>query len=147
MWDRREAFPIGFMSLQRFIRDKKIVEFAGAKIDLFHVDSQRNLHRYKSNRISLGYKDQDTTQILPTKEVLYEPGDLFAIVTDGLTDQPGGDHHERPVSFGYRRFSNIILKHKEDDCTVIAAELRSSFMSWQGSQTRRDDVTVVLFKL
>lgn len=134
-------------AMVRIHKDKKIVEFAGAKIDLFHVDSQRNLHRYKSNRISLGYKDQDTTQILPTKEVHYEPGDLFAIVTDGLTDQPGGDHLERPVSFGYRRFSNIILKHKEDDCEVIAAELRSNFMSWQSSQTRRDDVTVVLFKL
>lgn len=26
MWDRMEDFPIGFISLQRFIRDKKIVE-------------------------------------------------------------------------------------------------------------------------
>ena len=26
MWDRMEAFPIGFMSLQRFIRDTEIVE-------------------------------------------------------------------------------------------------------------------------
>ena len=26
MWDRMEAFPIGFMSLQRFIRDTETVE-------------------------------------------------------------------------------------------------------------------------
>jgi serine phosphatase RsbU (regulator of sigma subunit) len=134
-------------AMVRIHRDKKILEYAGAKIDLFRVDNQSKLHRYKSNRISLGYKDQDATVILPTNEIQYESGDLFVIVTDGLTDQPGGDDHGRPISFGYRRLANIIVEHKDKDCPTIAAELRSSFKQWQGSQTRRDDVTAVLFKL
>ncbi|MFM8467985.1 MAG: PP2C family protein-serine/threonine phosphatase, partial [Oxalobacteraceae bacterium] len=126
--------------------DKKVLEYAGEKIDLFHVDSRGELHRYKSNRISLGYKDQDATKILPTKHIHYESGDLFMIVTDGLTDQIGGDDLAHPVSFGYRRLTHIILEHYKNDCQVIADEIRSSFMTWQGSQARRDDVTVVLFK-
>lgn len=134
-------------AMVRIHKDKNILEYAGAKIDLFHVDSQSKLHRYKSNRVSLGYKDQDAMEILPTNEIHYDAGDLFVIVTDGLTDQPGGNDHGQPVSFGYRRLANIILEHKEKDCQVIAAELRSSFQNWQGSQARRDDVTVVLFKL
>jgi len=77
----------------------------------------------------------------------YQKGDLFAIVTDGLFDQPGGENASRPVSFGYRRFTQIITSHKEKNCTDIAEQLQSAFLAWQGAQTRRDDVTVVLFKL
>jgi serine phosphatase RsbU (regulator of sigma subunit) len=133
-------------AMVRIHQEKNILEYAGAKIDLFHVDSRGELHRYKSNRISLGYKDQDATKILPTKEIRYEHGDLFMIVTDGLTDQIGGNNHARPVSFGYRRLSELILAHREKDCQEIADAIRSSFLAWQGSQSRRDDVTVVLFK-
>jgi len=133
-------------AMVRIHQDKKVLEYAGAKIDLFHVDSRGELHRYKSNRISLGYKDQDETKILPTKQIHYESGDLFMIVTDGLTDQIGGDDPTRPVSFGYRRLTNIILERYKNDCQFIADEILSSFMTWQGAQARRDDVTVVLFK-
>lgn len=77
-------------AMVRIHQDRKLLEYAGAKIDLFHIDSRGELHRYRSNRISLGYKDQDAESILPTKEIHYESGDLFMIVTDGLTDQIGG---------------------------------------------------------
>jgi sigma-B regulation protein RsbU (phosphoserine phosphatase) len=68
------------------------------------------------------------------------------IMTDGLTDQVGGDDHERPISFSYRRLSQLILAHKEKRCQAIADEIPSRFLSWQGSQSRRDDVSVVLFE-
>lgn len=133
-------------AMVRIYPEKQMLEYAGAKIDLFHVDQQQ-VHQYRSNRISLGYKDQTTTSILPNQVVNYQSGDLFAIVTDGLTDQPGGNQLDRPVSFGYRRFTQIISTHKDRDCAEIVSVLQSEFAAWQGSQTRRDDVTVVLFKL
>ncbi|MEB3213515.1 MAG: SpoIIE family protein phosphatase [Leptolyngbyaceae bacterium] len=133
-------------AMVRIHQDKKLLEYAGAKIDLFHVDSRGELHRYRSNRVSLGYKDQDTEPLVPTREIHYESGDLFMIVTDGLTDQIGGNNQDRPVSFGYRRLSSVISANKDKDCQVIADEVRTSFIDWQGSHTRRDDVTVVLFK-
>lgn len=134
-------------AMVRVHSEKQLLEYAGAKIDLFHVDHQGQIHRYKSNRISLGYKDQNKASVLPTTIVNYQKGDLFAIVTDGLFDQPGGDNTSRPVSFGYRRFTQIITSYKDKKCTDIAEQLQLAFLAWQGSQTRRDDVTVVLFKL
>ena len=134
-------------AMVRIHRDKQMLEYAGAKIDLFQVDHRYEVYQHKSNRISLGYKDQHTTSVLPTKAIHYQKGDLFAIVTDGLFDQPGGNNIDRPVSFGYRRFTEIIRTFKEKDCSEIVAELQAEFASWQGSQPRRDDVTVVLFKL
>jgi serine phosphatase RsbU (regulator of sigma subunit) len=134
-------------AMVRIHTDKKFLEYAGAKIDLFHVDQLGQVHQHKSNRISLGYKDQHTTSILPTKIIHYQSGDLFAIVTDGLLDQPGGNNIDRPVSFGYRRFTAIIKKFKEKDCSEIVKELQADFETWQGLQPRRDDMTVVLFKL
>ena len=134
-------------AMVRVHSEKQLLEYAGAKIDLFHVDHQGQIHRYKSNRISLGYKDQNKASVLPTTIINYQKGDLFAIVTDGLFDQPGGNNTSRPVSFGYRRFTQIITSYKDKKCTDIAEQLQLAFLAWQGSQTRRDDVTVVLFKL
>lgn len=134
-------------AMVRIHSDKKMLEYAGAKIDLFHVDQLGRVHRYKSNRISLGYKDQHTATVLPTNTIQYQNGDLFAIVTDGLLDQPGGKNVDRPVSFGYRRFTEIIKNSKAQDCSEIIEKLQADFAAWQGSQPRRDDVTVVLFKL
>lgn len=133
-------------AMVRIHKEIKLLEYAGAKIDLFHVDGRGVLHRYKSNRISLGYKDKDVAKIFPTQQISYESGDLFMIVTDGLTDQPGGNEYARPVSFGYRRLCSIILEHRDKDCQLIAAEIKARFAKWQSIQPRRDDVTVVLFK-
>lgn len=127
--------------------EANIVDFAGAKIDLFRVDLAQQIHRYSANRFSLGYKDPISANLRPTERIAYAPGELFAIVTDGLTDQPGGFNGGQPVSFGYRRLAKILVEHSRETCPEIVRHLQTSFAEWQGSYVRRDDVTIVLFKL
>ncbi|MFM7632760.1 MAG: PP2C family protein-serine/threonine phosphatase [Betaproteobacteria bacterium] len=127
--------------------ESKRTNYRSISIKAEHHDHEKPCRLHRSTDLNLKNKDQDATKILPTKHIHYESGDLFMIVTDGLTDQIGGDDLTHPVSFGYRRLTHIILEHYKNDCQVIADEIRSSFMTWQGSQARRDDVTVILFKL
>lgn len=135
-------------ALLKIDRHLRKIEYAGAKIDLFHIDQQAQVHRYPSQRVSLGYKDPIKESSMPTTTTItYQDGDLFAIVTDGLTDQPGGTDAARPVSFGYRRLSALLAEHHTEDCATLTEALQSSFRQWQGANVRRDDVTVVMFKL
>ena len=124
------------------------IEYAGAKIDLFHVSNQV-VQRYSAKRISLGYKDGlDQSQLPQTTLINYKTGDLFAIVTDGLTDQIGGtDPTTRPVSFGYRRLERLLLESRDQSADEVVDALQLQFRQWQGMHQRRDDVTVIVFKL
>jgi serine phosphatase RsbU (regulator of sigma subunit) len=124
------------------------IEYAGAKIDLFHVQDQV-VHRYGAKRISLGYKDGlDAAHLPQTQLITYKSGDVFAIVTDGLTDQVGGAQSSgKPVSFGYRRLERILLENDDKEADTIAQQIKQGFENWQASNQRRDDVTAIVFKL
>jgi hypothetical protein len=67
-------------------------------------------------------------------------------VTDGLTDQIGG-HASIKTSFGYRRIENILKANCISDADYIAYMLKNDFLAWQDNETRRDDLTAVVFKL
>jgi serine phosphatase RsbU (regulator of sigma subunit) len=132
----------------RIDRRLQRVEYAGAKIDLFHVNTAGVVTRHMAQRVSLGYKDRvPTTQIPDVKLLPYEKGDLFVIVTDGLTDQVGGEAGKPKVSYGYRRLEQLLAAHAGGQAQHVIDALRQDFVRWQGTNTRRDDVTAVVFSL
>jgi serine phosphatase RsbU (regulator of sigma subunit) len=67
-------------------------------------------------------------------------------VTDGLTDQIGVQNGKR-LAYGHRRLQLLLEKNHNEHVQDIAQRLREDFENWQGIEPRRDDVTVVLFKL
>jgi serine phosphatase RsbU (regulator of sigma subunit) len=132
----------------RIDRRLQRVEYAGAKIDLFHVNTAGLVTRHMAQRVSLGYKDRvPSTQIPEVKILPYEKGDLFVIVTDGLTDQVGGEAGKPKVSYGYRRLEQLLSAHAGGQAQQVIDALRQDFVRWQGTHTRRDDVTAVVFSL
>ena len=94
--------------------------------------------------MSLGYQDR-LTESPKLHEIKYEKGDGFVMVTDGFTDQIGGK--ESGHSFGYRRLIAALEKVKHLSASEITKSLRSELAVWQGPQKRRDDVTLVAFRL
>jgi serine phosphatase RsbU (regulator of sigma subunit) len=131
----------------RIDRDKQTIEFAGAKLGLFQVDTKGVVARHQGARCSLGYQDAIEDKDKPVVQTIrYQAGDAFAIVTDGLTDQIGGNSSIK-TSFGYRRIENILKNNCTSDADYIAHMLKSDFLAWQGSETRRDDLTAVVFRL
>jgi serine phosphatase RsbU (regulator of sigma subunit) len=130
----------------RIDRDKNTIEFAGAKLGLFQVNAQGVLTRHQSARCSLGYQDVVVEADKPVvKKISYQSGDVFAVVTDGFTDQIGGSTGK--TSFGYRRLEDILKANYKASAEEITVAMRNEFAAWQGTNARRDDVTAVVFRL
>jgi len=87
-----------------------------------------------------GIRDRDVTGV----QTCALP--IFVIVTDGLTDQIGS-HNGKRAAYGHRRLEALLMKHHKENATDIAKHLQEDFARWQGNEPRRDDVTVVIFKL
>jgi serine phosphatase RsbU (regulator of sigma subunit) len=131
----------------RIDRDKQTIEFAGAKLGLFQVNTQGEVTRHQSARCSLGYKEAIYDKDKPVvKTIHYQAGDAFAIVTDGLTDQIGGTGAVK-VSYGYKRIEAILKANCSQNAQTIADAVRSDYAAWQWTESRRDDVTAVFFRL
>ena len=130
----------------RIDRDKYTIEFAGAKLGLFQVNAQGVLTRHLASRCSLGYQDAVAEADKPVlKKIPYQSGDVFAVVTDGFTDQIGG--FTGKTSFGYRRLEEILKANCTGSAEEITAAMKREFAAWQGANARRDDVTAVVFRL
>jgi serine phosphatase RsbU (regulator of sigma subunit) len=94
----------------------------------------------------LGYQDEVAEADKPVLQTIpYQSGDVFAVVTDGFTDQIGGSTGK--TSFGYRRLEDILKANCTGSAEEIAAAMTSDFANWQGTNARRDDVTAVVFRL
>jgi serine/threonine protein phosphatase PrpC len=130
----------------RIDKEKQAIEFAGAKLGLFQITAQGQVTRHLGARCSLGYQDVIAEMDRPElKTIQYAAGDAFAIVTDGITDQIGGANGK--TSYGYRRLEEILKTHCSTSAQEIIQEMSKDFAAWQGANTRRDDVTVVVFRL
>jgi len=130
----------------RIDRDKQYIEFAGAKLGLFQVNSQGEVTRHLGSRCSLGYQDAVADTDKPFLQLIpYQSRDVFTLVTDGFTDQIGGSTGK--MSFGYRRLEEILKANCTGSAEEIAAAMKLEFAAWQGTNARRDDVTAVVFRL
>jgi serine phosphatase RsbU (regulator of sigma subunit) len=133
-------------AILRIDRDNHRIEFSGAKLGLFHVSGKDNLTRYSGARCSLGYHETIQEGQISTAHVIrYQAGDVFAIFTDGITDQIGGPTGK--ISFGYRRLEQILRSHHGSDAMTITDVIQHNFLLWQGTNTRRDDLTAIVFTL
>lgn len=132
-------------AILRIEMKERLLRFAGAKIGLFRLDSEGKVHRYLASRASLGYQNPPDPEDEPSDHPIhYQAGDVFVIVTDGFTDQVGGERSQ-PSSYGYRRLERVLESTVQRDAEVVARKLWDDFNAWQGQQMRRDDVTAVVF--
>ncbi len=123
------------------------LHFAGAKIGLFHLHADGRVTRHPAARASLGYQQPLDEEEMPrTTRIAFADGDAFVLVTDGYTDQPGGEG-ERPVSYGYRRLEALLSSLRTAPASEIADAMEGELRQWQRGQRRRDDVTAVVFRL
>lgn len=133
------------IAVLRIDTDQKVILFAGAKLGLFQVNTEGFLTRHTGSKCSLGYQEAIVNTVKPVlKSINYSDGDTFVIVTDGFTDQIGGPTNK--ISYGYRRLETTLQKNIKANAEEMAAALKRDFDEWQGSNSRRDDVTAVVFR-
>ena len=122
----------------------RAVEFAGAKLGLLLLRVDGAVERVQPDRISLGYQ-QSPQQAPQLQSLQCAPGELLLLVTDGITDQIGGDG--APRAYGYKRLIAQLASCAGKDAGAVAQAIREDLRAWQGPQMRRDDATAVVLQL
>jgi serine phosphatase RsbU (regulator of sigma subunit) len=119
---------------------KRELHFAGARVALnVLVPDAAQFETIAGDRMGVGYVDSLDDYAWRLRTVSLPAGSVLFVCTDGLVDQIGG---AKNISFGRRRALNLIAQHRADAAPAICENLRRSLGEWQGTQLRRDDVTL-----
>jgi serine phosphatase RsbU (regulator of sigma subunit) len=124
---------------------KKNLEFAGAKIGLIKISSIGLSELFNPTPISIGYQDAPI-QLPDLKCINYESGDTFVMFTDGFTDQIGSVDQNNFRSYGKKRLIKLLEENVQKSVDDIIKIVKENFDLWQGSQIRRDDLTLMIFR-
>jgi serine phosphatase RsbU (regulator of sigma subunit) len=116
------------------------LHFAGARIALNILRPGADAFEpVVADRMGVGYVDSLADFEWKQHVVPLSPECLLFVWTDGLTDQIGGP---RKIAFGRRRIQDLVLRHRGESPAVISEHLCEALGEWQGTQSRRDDVTL-----
>ncbi len=92
----------------------------------------------QADRVGVGYTDTPQDYRWPQHQRTLHAGDMLLVMTDGVTDQPGGERH---IMFGKKRIQTLVNDYHTLPMTALSATFEQEFHHWQGNQPRRDDVT------
>jgi serine phosphatase RsbU (regulator of sigma subunit) len=124
-------------------KEGTILKFAGAKIDLLYFKENKS-YIIKSNKQSIGYKRSKSDYEYTNHEIHIDACEEFYLYTDGITDQTGGD---RNFPYGSKKFKEFISDIRDKAMKEQRELILENLSHYQGENTRRDDVTVIGFKI
>ena len=127
----------------KFNPSEGMVEFAGASIDLFHVTSHMKVTRIRGDRASLGYRAYQEARDFTTHQLAID-GSCFVLMTDGLPTQIGA---ETKRVLGTRRIIEAMETANNHKPATMVRSLGLLLKQWQGTEERRDDVSLIAFNL
>lgn len=119
------------------------LEFAGASLDLFAVSKTNQVTRYRGDRLSLGYQSYDKARQFTSHQIPIM-GQSFVMITDGLSTQIG---EQTKRVLGTRRIIEALENAGSSAPAKLVRTLGMLLKNWQGSEERRDDVTILTFDL
>ena len=77
------------------------------------------------------------------RSLALEPGTRVYVTTDGIIDQIG---EVRRMAFGKRRLHQAIARVRDLPMREQQSELYEAYLEHQGSEARRDDVSMFAFR-
>lgn len=123
---------------------KKLI-YSGAYVSIFHC-SNGEVKEIRGINRSIGYnmerkrkKDKEFTDIV----IDYLPGDVFYMITDGLTDQNG---EENIYPFGVDKFMEVLKSINTLSFKKQEYEIWNSIVEYMGNEEQRDDITLFAIK-
>ncbi|KAB1073778.1 SpoIIE family protein phosphatase [Methylobacterium planeticum] len=125
----------------------RTLRFAGAGLALTAItDGQAS--RIRSGRRGLGYP-RTGREALPETDIVIPvvPGATFYLMTDGITDQMGLPAPEAPPRLiGQRAVAEQLLATATLPLSEQVSALEAHLAAYRGGETRRDDMTLVVFR-
>jgi len=119
--------------------------YAGAKTPIFYIgQSDEEVSIVDPDRKGVGYVDTPYDYQWTNKEIPIVNGMSVYLTTDGIIDQIGGPKN---IAFGKKRYANLLLEHRAKPMIEQEEILMTAFYEYQGKQKRRDDVSLMGFRL
>ncbi len=117
--------------------------FAGARFPLFIV-ADGEVREIKGTRKGIGYRGISQTQVFKETEIDIRPDMAFYMSSDGFLEQVGGD---RRRMFGKKRFKALLTDLQAVPLGEQKERLMQALHNHQGRERRRDDVSVLAFRV
>jgi len=117
--------------------------FAGARFSLFRVNGG-DVEEIKGTKQGLGYRGIAASQAYAEAAFDLSPGMAFYMSSDGLIEQVGGDNRRM---FGKKRFKSLISRMQSLSMAEQKDRIFQSLADYQGDEARRDDVSVIGFRV
>lgn len=124
--------------------DGKQIVFTGARFSLFILDGGGEVEEIAGDKKGIGYRGVPHHVRFTSRLVDAPRGRSFFLTTDGIIDQIGGDKHR---AFGKKRFARLIASLEEVPFGEQGKHFREELKNYQGKEKRRDDVSIIGFRL
>ena len=115
--------------------------FVGARFELFLVEDGM-VSVIKGTKSGLGYRGVPLIQEFEEHRIIELQSKTFYMTSDGLIGQVGGDRNR---SFGKKRFKEQLLSLSGQSMSEQKDSIHAALNEFQGSEVRRDDVSVIGF--
>lgn len=132
----------GFLSWDPTTR---MLRYAGARTPLLLLrPGAAEVEQIDGDRAGVGYAGTPLEQAWTEHELELAPGTLVCVASDGLYDQPGGP---KRIAFGRKRLYALLLEHRAAPLPELRQALTAAYGEWQGDEPRRDDLSVLAFRV
>ncbi len=131
------------MGLCYINKQKNKLVFSGAKLDLVYFKNN-DINVIKANKQSIGYKKSNSDYEYTNHEIHVDGTESFYLYSDGITDQVGG-HKNFP--YGNKKFKQLLSSIQDRTMNEQEAVITDTLITYQGENSRRDDITVIGFRL
>ncbi|MEM8883361.1 MAG: SpoIIE family protein phosphatase [Planctomycetota bacterium] len=119
----------------------KLISFSAGQGPILHYRAAEDTWTLSnSNAPPLGVIDDLPIRIPEPLEL--EPGDLFAVISDGIFEYRGKDDEQ----FGFERTTTVLESHREKTPREILGELRAAVQVFAEGRAAEDDCTAILLK-
>jgi len=138
----QDGIDMSFITIDKL---NKKISFCGCKRPLLYiVRNEKKIIVYKGEPYLIGGVSEKTIKTFKTQEIEYQTGDVIYMLTDGYTDQFGG---ERNKKFMKDKFGDILLSIQHLKLNYQSQLLEQKIIKWQGDYEQTDDILVVGIKL
>jgi serine phosphatase RsbU (regulator of sigma subunit) len=123
--------------------DGRSLRFSSARLSLLVArEGEDTIAQIDGDRAGIGYAETADDQVWTTQDVSLGQRSVVVVPTDGVIDQIGGP---KQIAHGRRRLMQFMADHRGAKAHSLCAAFTASFGEWQGSQRRRDDVSLLAF--
>ena len=129
-----DGIDIGFCVIDT---QTKTVEYAGAKIPLYHINEER-LEKIMPDNSSIGGKENNRVQF-HSRIIQLKMGDRLFMFSDGITDQ---FDFSNKAKITRRRFERLLRTFYFSNITSVRQEILDYFSTWKGITEQTDDILI-----